>query len=281
MDATSTFLAFLHNAFAPGALVLVALWESDRVISEDGAKTLYAAIDQTAQEPEKSRVAAVFETFLDEYFSPKQGWLRFLVWVFVLTALSLLIALGAYVYRMPDLYPQLLSKGFLSQFVGNGIVVTFAVNCIVLSQYRHLVASFAKDSALRNIGLIALDLVTKAVVFTVLTAIVYVLFTVWGGAFTGDVSTALHAVPVTIREALLFRNLTSVYIYSLALSSFPVFVVVLIKLLMSSEPLSQAFRKLLYWLPLRNKPLRAASIVLAVFLGALAVVFSLLLWGFR
>lgn len=278
MDLPFSWPSLLQSAFVPVALVGVTFWNSDKAISEAGAKTLYQAIEHTAANPETSRIALAIEDFLGQWLSPRNGWPLFLCTVLVLTVVSLLIVLAAYTYRMSGLFQQLLTKGFLLQFLANGFVVTFLVNCFVFSQYRHLLDSFARGSTARNLAPILLDLVTKAVLFIGLTAVTYALFALFTNAFRGDLMSAMGAVPVTIRDAVLFRNLTSVYIYSLALSSFPVFIVVMIKLMVASPGFSRFVQALFFWLPMQDKPFRLASCVFALFAALLALVFSMLLW---
>jgi hypothetical protein len=281
MDQQGPVLTLLQNALTPAVLIGVTLWNSDKALSEAGAKALYQAIEHTTQNPRTSEVARALESFLDQFFSPRKGWPTFLASVLVLTVVSLLIVLAVYTSRMSGLFDQLLTRGFIVQFIGNGLVVTFVVNCVVFSQYRHLLASFAVDSTARNLGLVLLDLLAKAVLFIALTAVTYVLLATLGDAFRGDALAALGAVPITVREAVLFRNLTSVYIYSLILSSFPVFVVIVVKLMIASPAFSAFVRKLFFWLPLKDKPLRLATCAFAVFTGLFVLVFSLLLWWVR
>jgi hypothetical protein len=281
MDQQGPVLTLLQNALTPAVLIGVTLWNSDKALSEAGAKALYQAIEHTTQNPRNSEVARALESFLDQFFSPRKGWATFLASVLVLTVVSLLIVLAVYTYRMSGLFDQLLTRGFLVQFIGNGLVVTFVVNCVVFSQYRHLLASFAADSTARNLGLVLLDLLAKAVLFIVLTALTYVLLATLGSAFRGDALAALGAVPITVREAVLFRNLTSVYIYSLILSSFPIFVVIVVKLMIASPAFSAFVQRLFFWLPLKDKPLRLATCAFAVFTGLFVLTFSLLLWWVR
>ena len=86
--------------------------------------------------------------------------------------------------------------------------------------------------------------------------------------------TAIRAVPITIREALYFRNLTSVYIYSLLLSSFPIYVAVLVKLLAVSPKFAKVTQRALFFFPIAEKPLRAAAIVFALFAGVFCLALS-------
>lgn len=278
MDYQAHLPTLLQTALTPAVLIGVTLWNSDKALSEAGAKALYQAIEHTAQDPKNSQATQALESFLDQYFSSNNGWFTFLASVFLLTTISLVIVLAVYTYRMSGLFVQLMTSGFVLQFIGNGFVVTFIVNYFILSQYRHLLGSFVADSTARNLSLVLLDLVTKVVLFIVLTALTYALFASLGNAFHGDVLSALGSVPITIREAILFRNLTSVYIYSLILSSFPIFVVVIVKLMIAGPNFSTFVRRILFWLPLKDKPIRVATCVFALLAATLSLIFSLLLW---
>jgi hypothetical protein len=273
---TSSVWNLVQSGVVPAALLGLSLWNSDKVISEDGAKTLYREIEGAAKNPGGSRIAEVLEAFLRHHFSVDHGILRFLRNVLLLTLLSLFAFLAVYTYTTKGLVQQLLTTGFLRQFFGNGFVVTFLVNTIVLLTYPLVIAWFARDSLRRNLFLLLLDLIFKVALFFFLTAITYMFFASAYGAFGDDVMNALRAVPRTIGNAIQFRNLTSVYLYSLLLSSFPVFVVMLLKLMAREPKFARAVRGLLFWLPFKSKPLRAASAVFALFCGVLGVLTALL-----
>ena len=154
--------------------------------------------------------------------------------------------------------------------------MTYAVNFFVLSTYRFLINSFVNDSISKNLLIVLADLTLKVLLFVTWTALTYVWFATIGNSFSGDPVTALKAVPITISEAMRFRNLTSVYMYSLVVSSFPIFVVVLIKILVVDHRAAKAVRSLLFWLPFKFKPLRTISTIFAIFCGVLALLTSVL-----
>jgi hypothetical protein len=197
---------------APG-MILAMFFGADSLIGKDASKALSEAIDDVAKDPGHSKAASSLELFLEDNFSPKNGMGNFLLSVFLLTVASLLFFLVLYTVRMTSLFDQLLTKGFWAQLIGNGLVITFAVNCFVFLQYKNLLAMFVRDSLLRNILWIFSDLCVKLLLFTGLTAVIYVVFAITTNAFHGSAATALRAVPVTIENALFFENLTSVYIY--------------------------------------------------------------------
>ena len=276
MTAFESTLALVQTAVAPAILVGVALWNSDKVISEDGAKRLYGKIEQTSDNPSESPISAVIESFLNRYFSFNDGPWKFLVNVALLTTVSLLFFLAIYTYRTIGLFDQLFTRGFIRQFLGNGFVVTFIVNAFALFSYRFMVRLLVTGSIAVNLWIVLIDLILKILLFIVATGFTYVVLASVGDAFNGDWLAALHAVPITISQAIRFRNLTSVYMYSLVMSSFPIFVVIMIKILALEPRAAKMFAGLLYWLPFKFKPLRAISTVFAAFCGVLAVLTALL-----
>ena len=161
-------------------------------------------------------------------------------------------------------------------------VVTFLVNCFVFSQYRRLLQSFVSDSVPRNLVLVGLDILLKATIFIVLTIFTYLVFAVTSDAFSANTRLVPGVAARTILHAIRFQNLTSVYLYSLVLSSFPVFVVVLAKLMLLSPGFARAIQAIFFWLPFEGKPLRAIAVVFSVFAALFALTFALLLsWASR
>jgi len=271
-----THVTTLAQAFLAPSLVVMLLFGADAFVGSAASQALSEAIRDVAARPRDSRWHLALDDFLAEYFPPKGKPGKFLLSVFVLTSISLAFFLTIYTARTSGLFGQLLSQGFVLQFLGNGLVVTFAVNCIAYLTYRQLLSAFAADSLPRNLLWIAADFCAKAILFIILTAIVYVVFAATTNAFRGSVSSALGAVPITIREALFFRNLTSVYIYSLLLSSFPIFVAFIVKLLVLSPAFARVAQRALYFLPIAEKPIRAAALIFAFFAALFCLILSAL-----
>lgn len=261
---------------APG-MILAMFFGADSLLGKDASKALSEAIDDVAKNPSNSKAARSLEIFLDDNFSPKNGVGNFLLSVFLLTVASLLFFLALYTARMTSLFDQLLTKGFLAQFIGNGLIITFAVNCFVFLQYKNLLSVFVRASLLKNILWIFSDICLKLGLFTALTAVIYAMFAIFTDAFHGSVLTALGAVPITIWRAFFFENLTSVYVYSMLLSSVPVYLVVIIKLMIHSEAFYKFVQRLLFLLPVKEKPVRAATVIFSGLLGAFAAIASAML----
>ena len=249
---------------------------ADSLVGSAASKALSEAIRDVAVRPHDSKWQLALSDFLAEYFPPRGNPGKLLLSVFVLTFISLSFFLAIYTARTAGLLGQLTSKGFLLQFLGNGLLVTFAVNCIAYMTYRQLLSAFAANSLTRNILWIAADFCAKAILFIALTAAVYVFFAVTANAFNGSISSALSAVPITIQEALFFRNLTSVYIYSLLLSSFPIFVALIVKLLVLSPAFAGVAQRAIFFLPIAEKPIRAAALIFAFFAALFCVILSAL-----
>ncbi len=280
MEHAKTILSFIPSIVTSSLFLVLALWKADVWISDAGAKRLYGAISRAVSTPQDSEIRNTLESLLDHYFSPDNGWLKFLKNVFILTLTSLIFLLGIYVTKTPSLVEQIFSTGFLSQFFGNGFVVTFFVNCFIFSQYKRLIKSFVSGSVIHNIALIGLDIVLKSIIFIILTLFTYYVFVLAFDSFGGDIRSVPKVAATTILHAVRFQSLTSVYLYSLVLSSFPIFVIVLIKLMLFSTTFAKLVQAFFFWLPFEGKPLRAISVVFSVLAAIFALAFSLLLsWG--
>jgi hypothetical protein len=275
MDAL-THVGNLAQAFIAPGLVVMLFFGADAFVGSAASQALSEAIRDVAARPRDSKWHVALSDFLAEYFPPKGNPRKFMLSVFVLTSISLTFFLTIYTARTAGLFAQLMSKGFILQFLGNGFLVTFAINCIAYMTYRQLLSAFAANSLPRNLLWIAGDFCAKAILFIIFTAIVYVFFAVTTNAFRGSISSALGAVPITIRNALFFQNLTSVYIYSLLLSSLPIFVAFVVKLLVLSPAFASVAQRVLYFLPIAEKPIRAAALIFAFFAALFCVILSAL-----
>ena len=271
MNIETSLVTIFQSGVLPTLVVGTVLWNSDKTISAAGAIILYKAIKGTAEDPSQSEVKKFIDAFLNKYFSLENGPITFTWNVLLLTMASLVFMLSIYTWNTPGLSGQLLSRGFLAQFFGNGFVVTFLVNCCIFMFYPFFSDQIAAGSPVRNLIIFFLDVMAKVALFTFLTAITYVLFAIVNGAFGGDPLLAISRVPITLFGAARFENLTAVYLYSVTISSFPIFVVILIKLMLIHPRLSRTIRSLLFWLPFETKPLRAISIVFALSSGVFAL----------
>ena len=274
MPSVDYAASLLASAAAP-ALFLGVAFGNDALLSKSASESITKAIRDVTTDPKSSQWTFALEELLAEYFPPRGNPLKFWTYVGAVTLISLACMLFVYCTRMPGLIAQLLTPGFLRQFVGNGIVITLIVNAIAYRQYRYLIGSFVSGSALRNLFWLFADACLKAVLFIAVTALIYAVFALTTRAFGGHVGDALHAVPITIREALLFHNLTSVYVYSLVLSSFPIYLVVVVKLFVLHPKLALFVQRVIFFLPIAEKPIRAAALVFFLFASIFALTLSL------
>lgn len=280
MSNANALPGFLQALTAP-TLLLMMFFGADSLVGKEASKTLSDAIDATARNPNESKPAKALEEFLEDNFSFKKGPANFFQSVFLLTIFSLLFFLTIYTARTTSLYDQLLTKGFLTQFIGNGLLITFAINCFLFAQYNNLLASFVASSILRNLLWIFSDICVKAFLFIGLTTLIYISFALTTNAFGGDVRDAISAVPITIWKALFFENLTSVYIYSMLLSSVPIYLVVLIKLMILHPGFTKSIQRMIFFLPVKEKPIRAAAVLFSAILASFGLVLTALLAPFK
>jgi hypothetical protein len=112
---------------------------------------------------------------------------------------------------------------------------------------------------------LSVDIVLKVVFFSLITMIIYILFAHFDYPFNGDIDTAIKAVLPTIAYGIRFEGITSVFLYSTAVSSIPLFVVALIKLFANHPTLAAVVNSCFYWLQLREHPLHAVAVILGIF----------------
>lgn len=276
METALYVTTLAQSVFAP-ALIVGLFYGSDKLLSTAASKSIAEAIMDVAAQPKDSKWSAALQEFLAEHFPPRGNPGKFWFSVLLSTLVSLLIVLAIYSAQVSGLVGQLLTPGFLRQFIGNGLLITLLVNAFAYWQYRNLLQSFVSNSIARNLLWILADLCAKAILFIFLTAIIYCAFALTSRAFNGSVESALRAVPITVHDALFFRNLTSVYIYSLTLSSFPIFLAVIVKLFVLHPAFARASQRILFFLPLAEKPVRAAAIIFAFFSSLFCLILSVLL----
>ena len=278
MEQVTINLSYINASIVSVFIVGATLWKADDVfLSKSGAKIIYKSIKDATNAPENSEISKAINDFIDGYFSPNNGYGRFFLNVLILTLASLLVTLSIYTAKTVGLFDQLLTGGFLYQFFGNGFVVTYLVNFFVFLSYPILIGKISMSNTRTSLAVLLLDMVAKIFLFILLTAITYMFFTDFYGSFGGSKLAAINSIPATLLLASQFNNLTSVYLYSIILSSFPIFIVVLINLMRTSATLSTFIRQTLFWLPFEAKPLRTIALVFSVFVGLFLLILSLLL----
>jgi hypothetical protein len=78
------------------------------------------------------------------------------------------------------------------------------------------------------------------------------------------------------RFAMRWKDLTAVYLYSVWMSSFPFFMIALIRLMGRDARFSRIVRGIFFFLPFKDRPVRAVVALLAVFVGSTALIASLI-----
>lgn len=286
MSDTASLLESIVGQISAGFLVVstigVSFWKADNLISEDGRKLIYQHITAAVHQPGNSAVAGQARQFLDNYFSRELPLYRFAGNVIVFSLASIFTVLCLYVLRTSGLLIQLTTDAlarqqFVLQLLTNGLPVVVVVNYAGASFVQYSLGRQTPHQS-QSIGdLLLREAIIKVLLFIALTILIYLIFAIYRGAFVGSPALALRAVRPTLVNALFFQNLTSVYLYSVAISSFPLFVVAFLNAIAARPRFARVVRAALFWLPIKDKPIRAISILfgIALFLF-LTVAFSLL-----
>lgn len=267
-------VGYASRAVGAVAILVTTFWKGDDLISSDGRKLISARINGAIT---SSGEAAAIEEVVRAYFSGRLPALRFAANVMLFTISSMLLLLVIYVSLTPNFLSSLINdpmqrSQLLKQFVFDGLIKTFVANYIGFSVYS-LRSERVDFDPVRSLFV---DVVIKVVVFIVLTAAIYVAYAKIQGAFSGKTGTALAAVGPTILLAAKFQNLTAVYLYSLALSSLPLYLAALLRALSDHPRFSAVIRSLFFWLPFHDKPVRALAVVLGCFFALFALLAGLL-----
>lgn len=213
---TSIFPASLF----PAALVLLTFWGGDKVLSSAGAKKLYGYISQTVRKPEDSRIFSFVQNILDNNYSKKNGIFKLLRNIAIFSLVTMLVMLSVYAARQPAITEVLLTSGFLKQFFLNGFIVVFFVNLTTLVVYPYILNIISTSPLSKSFLFILFESLGKVLVFLLLTFLTWSYFAYVEDAFGGrGAKGALEAIPATLLFAIKFKNLTSVYLYSVAISS--------------------------------------------------------------
>jgi hypothetical protein len=278
MDGLSIIRNLIAQVSSSAVIVTIAsflFWKADNVLSDAGRKYLYEGILNIAKEPNNPRLQESIQHFLARYYSRNLSPLAFAGFLLAFSMASLLILLCIYIAVSPGLFEQLLIDSaararFFGYLTGNGLIVVLAVNFFGYfhDQYR---LGKSDDPSLLDISHVFLTgMLLKVSLFVVVTAAVYVAFATYGDSFLGSPMLALQSVPATILYGIAFQNLTGVFLYSTAISSFPIFIVALIRVLSSHPHIAAIAHATLFFLNFENRPIRALSVLLGIFLAFFA-----------
>ena len=273
-DVANELLAQLSGSAAIVGIVAFLFWKADNLISKSGKDLLEKLVKESIKDPERSELRQVLITFLKQYFSPTLPAHTFIANVALFTIASMAILLVIYVSRTNGFFEQLESEPyalrlFLTQFFLNGFIVTYFVNHISFFVYSILIERIDLSAPNWNSTIIVSDVLAKISLFILASMASYVSFSVLAGSFGGNPVVAAKATVPTIAQGLRFENLTGVYLYSVAISSFPIFLISLINLLVANHSLRSFVSRFFFWLPFEGRPMRSVAVVLGIF----AVVF--------
>jgi hypothetical protein len=263
-------LSHLTRGLGAIAIIGATFWKGDDLVSEDGRKLISARLDAAISSPDANisrQVAAVARA----YFSRRMPALAFIRNVLIFTIAAFLLLLTIYISLIPGFFGQLVSDAdarwrFLGRLLGNGFVVTFVTNYIGFSVY----AVRVDQADFRAARSLFVDIIVKVAAFIAITAVTYVVYANVYGSFSGSTHLALRAVGPTIIDAIWFRDLTSVYLYSVAISSLPLYLSFLVELMAYSPPFSRFVQLAFFWLPFRDKPIRTLALIFGTFFAVFA-----------
>lgn len=276
LSSACEWSSHLTAGISASAILGLLFWKADDLFSDSGRKLVYARIMATASRPDDPALAAELSDFLGGFYSRKVPAGRFFGFLLGFSVGTMLMVLAFYIAQTPGLFCQLLSdpmasRLFFGQVIGNGMVVLLLSNYfgLLLNQLAFGVAPRFRSSTIYVVLLV--EMLVKIVIFIVVTAVVYVAYAIYADAFTGSPVRALKAVAPTIRDAIAFGNLTSVYLYATIIFSLPLFIVALIRFMSTHPSVSHVMERSLFFLNFENKPVRT----LAVALGILFALFSI------
>ncbi len=262
---------------ATGAVAVLAatFWKGDDVISSEASKWLAARIGERIKTPSHED-ARNLSDIVSAYFSGRLPAWRFIRNVFLFTIVSMLVLMLVYVPLTPGFFSSLSTEQLqrsivFSQFLFEGLLATFVANYVGFSIFA---ARSSRDD-FDPFKSLFVDVVAKILVYIMVTALIYVAYARIKGSFTGSDRAALEAVGPTIVGAAKFQNLSAVYLYSVCISSLPLYLVALARAMADYPRFSAAIRSVFFWLPFGDKPIRAIAVVLGVFFAAFAVIASM------
>ena len=281
MPLTDLFTKYASSGIFTASAVTVIFWKADDFISKDGRNALTELLTQTVACPQRSNVKLFIDQFLDAYVSPKLPARKFIMGILLISLLSISVTLAVYLAKTDGLFAQLMDDStalnyFLRQTILDGFLLVFLVNCFSFSIYGYFVWRYSHAHQITIVYLI-LEAVAKMAVFVFATAIIYVIFAQIFGSFGGSSIAALKSVRPTIEGAMRFDNLTGVYFYAVAISSFPLFICAMVEALADNAGLAFAIGRLFYWLPVYDNPVRAIVVIFSIFAGFLAALTTIIL----
>ncbi|WDE00817.1 hypothetical protein [Thalassomonas actiniarum] len=271
----------IHNVIIPMFLIGSALSKLDGFIGDAGAKIIYSAIEKTVDSPEKSKIDKVVGDCFDSCFGSNKGAFGFILHVFLITQVCFLSLLSIYTYNNKGLFEQFASVGFLRQFLFQGFLVVYIINFLMYSYYPRLKNKLDTANATSTGYLLFQMFLLNAALFILLTVFIHVVFYYLGWSGHTSLVSIIHSVRNVLLPAISFNSLSGVYLYSLMVSIFPFFLIIFIRLLISSESFSARVMTYLNWLNFKTNPVRAITLLFTVFVGIFCLFLSLMLLVFN
>ncbi len=245
-------------------IFLAAFWKGDDLLSESGRELLYNSLISTLDSPFRPL------NIMDKYFSIKLPAVKFVLNTFIFSSAAAAVLFIAYTAMHPGFSMQLLEDKtaralFFRQFFLDGIVTIFVVNYMGFVTYACFVETKKDNYNFKLHYLIMIDIFARVLSFFIVTSIVYLIFAHWFGSFEGDEVLALKTVSLTLVDAVTFDNLTGIYLYATAISSLPLFLGACIDIMQENPRASRLIRGAFFFLPFKNRPIRAIAVVVGVF----------------
>lgn len=273
------FMVYLWTSFGTILIVAGFFWGGDDLISDEGSELISSAISYRIDNP-KEILKNPETNLMDKFFSRNVPTMKFVRNVALVSIVSISILLFIYIYTVKGLAAQLITEKFAlyyfsRQIIFDGLPTVFIVNFISFNIY----AGRTTEGREVSFASLVIDIVVKLITFLICTVFIYIFFTIFLHSDNNNITLALHSIGITLREAIFFHNLTSVYLYSVAISSLPIFMMFLIYYMANHPMFASAVHTAFFWLPFKKKPIRALSIVvgffLAIFAGCAAVAASI------
>lgn len=228
-----------------------------RALGGPGAVAVLAHIPRGHPDADTMRIHGLIE----HWVGPGVPFGRFVGVTVRATAAGLAIALIAFAAGLPPYFSAFGSGGglwaFLSRFLTSQTVVALVVNYVSYTVIGLSAKRIALAGPARLALFIAVDLVARALLFTAVSAGIYVAYARLAGSFGGSWRTALAVVPDTMVSAAHFDNLTGVVLYGVLAGGFPLFLALALRTAPAGAPVQRAAARM------------AAAFALAAFLLAL------------
>ncbi|MEM1313318.1 MAG: hypothetical protein AAGI51_02110 [Pseudomonadota bacterium] len=262
--------------------LLRLMWNWDDDLLKGAAATLDA--EMRAGRPSRETADAAARQLLEATLGPRLPLRDKARRVFWTTLASSVALLALYFMSIPEHAAAILRDGEMIrrlslQFVLSGLVIVYLSLWIADSVAGLLIPRMARAGPGGAALLIAFDLAAKLIALHAATAATYVGAALLVGSFGGEPALALGAVRPTLALALSFGNLSSVYVYAVLISGYPLFLALLLKLAASGDGVAFLWRRLRPLFGVERTPVRTLAAVLAAFLAGAGVVASLMLTG--